>query len=121
MPRGIGASVGVKESVTGAAVRASTSAQRLLDLRGVPVGAADLVGGHGAHHLAGEQVGAERAARARGAGGGHDHDVVGLDEPGREQRREREDRRGGVAAGGGDRAGGLDLSPVGPGSSSGRP
>ncbi len=72
--------------------------------------------------LAGEQVGAERAARARGAGGGDDHDVVRLDQAaGREQRREREDRRGGVAAGGGDGAGGLDLLPRAGAGSSGRP
>ena len=83
--------------------------QRLLDLRGVAVGAADLVGGHRAHDLAGEEVDPGRAAGPGGAGGGDDHDVVRLDQALVQQGREREDGRGGVAAGGGDGAGGLDL------------
>ena len=67
MPRGIGARTGVNETRTG---RRRTRAawrpdllQRLLDLRGVPVRAARLVGRDRAHHLAAQQL--LPAARAR--------------------------------------------------------
>ena len=73
MPRGIGASVGVKETVTG---RAGGAAEVLLDLGGVPVDAADAVRRHRAHHLGAEQVRLERPAGAGGAGGGDDDDVL---------------------------------------------
>src|SRR5581483_5636847 len=79
-------------------------AERLLDLRRVPVCAADPVGPHRAHDVGGQQFGFQRAARAGGAGGGDDDDVLGVDQVAREQRGEGEDRRGGVAAGGGDLA-----------------
>ena len=64
MPRGIGASVGVKETVTG---RAGGRGEVLLDLGGVPVRAADAVRRHRAHHLGAEQVRLERPAGAGGA------------------------------------------------------
>ena len=51
------------------------------------------------------------APGARGPGRGHDHDVVRLDEAGGRERGQRDDRRGGVAAGIGDPRGGLRSAP----------
>ena len=77
MPRGIGASIGVNGHDRLRAAPAAPSAQRLLDLRRVPVRAADLVGGHRAHDLGRQQVAADGERPAPGgAGGGHDHDVA---------------------------------------------
>ena len=113
MPRGIGARIGVKTTVTPCARprRAGCLAERLLDLRGVPVRPARLVRRDRAHHLAGEQVRPERAPGARGAGRGDDHDVVRLDQAGGQERGERDDGRGGVAAGHGDPRCCRDLLP----------
>src|SRR6185437_5148337 len=83
----------------------------LLYLWRVPVRAPDLVRGHRPHDLGSEQVGPGRAARARGAGGGHDDDVGRVGKPGRQQRGQRENGRGGVAAGGGHGGGGPDRVP----------
>ena len=99
MPRGIGARVGVNDSVTGSP---DAAAQRLLHLRCVLVDAAGLVGAHRAHDLAGEQRRRGRAAGAGRAGRRDDHEVVGLDEAGAQQRRQADGDRGGVAAGVGD-------------------
>jgi N-acetyl-gamma-glutamyl-phosphate reductase len=51
-----------------------------------PLLAADLVSRHRPHDLGGQQVRPERAARARGTGGGDDHDVGRLDQASRQQR-----------------------------------
>ena len=62
MPRGIGTSSGVK--LTADRDRPRRAREVLDDLGGVPVDAADAVGAGVAHHLAGQQVGLGRLARA---------------------------------------------------------
>src|SRR5262245_15950975 len=85
--------------------------QGLLDLGRMPVRPAHLVGGHGAHYLGREQRRRCRAAGAGGARGRDDHDVARLGQAGGEQRCERNDRRGGIAARGRDAARGADPGP----------
>ena len=102
MPRGIGASVGVNDTVTGPG---PGRGEVLLDLRGVPVDAADAVRRHRAHHLGAEQVRLERPPGARRAGCRDDGDVVGLEHAGGQARGEGQGDGGGVAARHGDAGG----------------
>src|SRR5271165_59505 len=83
----------------------------LLYFRRVPVGAADLVRGHRPQDLGGKQLGPQRTTGAGRARGGHDHDVGRLGQAGGQQRRQREDRGGSVAAGRGHRGGRPDRVP----------
>ena len=86
MPRGIGASIGVNDSVTGS----RAAAEGLLDLGRVLVGAADLVrrtARPSPRCPAGIGL-ADRPAPRRPGRGDHDH-VGRLDQAGGEQRRER--------------------------------
>ena len=90
MPRGIGASTGVNDSVTSRRLPPSA----LLDLRRVLVTPPTLYGDRSPITSLPSRCGLGRAAGARGAGGG-DHDDVGrLDQAGGEQRRERQRHRG---------------------------
>ena len=66
MPRDIGTSIGVNETVD---ARAARDGQVLVDLRGVPMGAADGVRGRRAQDLAGDQLRLRGLARARRADG----------------------------------------------------
>ena len=86
--------------------------ERLLDLGGVLVRAADLVRRELPHDRAREQRVAGLAPRAGGAAGGHDDDVVRLDEAGGEQRCQAEDHAGGIAAGVGDATARADQRPL---------
>ena len=104
MPRGIGASTGVNDSVRRAAglldLRARAGARRPCTATGRPSPRC--------------RAGAASAAPAGagGAAGRDDHDVVGLDQPGGDQRRERQDRRDRVAAGVGDPRRGGDRGAL---------
>ncbi len=99
MPRGIGASTGVNDSVTGA----PASRPRFCRISGVCWWLADLVRRQVAHHLAAEQPGRGGPARPAGAAGGRRR-------RGRTARRARRPAAGasasvmavGVAAGAGD-------------------
>ena len=81
---------------TSSPARARDAGKLLLDLGDVPV-AADAVRLHALVDLAEHQVGLGLATGARDAALGIDHEVA--DQPGARQRREREERRGRVAAG----------------------
>ena len=121
MPRLIGASVGVKETVTGA----PSALESPCSISGVcRCPAADPVGAHRAHDLGADQVDLGGLAGPGGAGGGDDHDVVALQQLVAEAGSEGQQGRGRVAAGDGDPGGaaeGIALAgqfreAVGPGS-----
>ena len=84
---------------------------RLLDLGHVLVGA-DLVRRQVPHHLGAEQVPLGRAAGAAGAARGHDDDIGGVDQAGRDERGQGEDDRGGVATAVGHPRAGGDRVPL---------
>ncbi len=105
MPRVIGASVGVKETVTGS----PAALERPCSISGVwRCAAADAVGAHAAHDLGAEQVGLGGLARTGGSGGGDDDDVVAA--PAGPRRSPGQGQQGGgrVAAGHGDALGALE-------------
>ena len=96
MPRFTGRRCGQNVSSTALPVRSSEHA---LDLADVPVRAPGRVGREVLGHLAEEQILAQRAAGAGRAALGVGDDALGLDEPVLEQRDERQQHRGRVAAG----------------------
>ena len=84
--------------------------QALRDLRGVPVGAGDVVGARRPDDLRAEQVGLGGATGARGAADG-DHRDGGLDEVLGDRGQQRQQRRGRIAARHRDRRGAAQPLP----------
>ena len=117
MPRDIGTSTGVKDTVGGSAPQASEVLQQL---RGVPVHAADPVRAGRPDQLRPEQVRLERPAGARGPAGRHDDHVVGVGQARGDGGHQRQGCRRRIAAGNGDRSGRRPACPADPAAPAGR-